>query len=80
MLYLPRGISAHIAQKALELQTDQGSLMIEIVSKWAWDNGFSCDHPDYAQKLHKGAKPSKNMHPVFKCLICGQLYQKGDKY
>lgn len=76
MLYLPRGVSAFIAQRALEAEMDQGSFMIGIVTTWAHDHGFTCDHPRYAQKLHKGAKPSLGAKPFFKCLVCGEVYQK----
>lgn len=77
MLYTPRGINAFISAKALEMEKDSGTLMIEIVTDWAYKNGFTCSHPEYAQKLHKGAKPSINKLPIFKCLICGEKYQKG---
>jgi hypothetical protein len=76
MLYLPRGVSAWIAQRALEAEQDQGSFMIGIVTKYAWDHGFECNHPTYAQKLHKGAKPSLGAKPFFKCMVCGTVYQK----
>jgi hypothetical protein len=52
--------------------------MIGIVTAWAFEHGFKCDHPKYAQKLHKGAKPGLGAKPYFRCLVCGEVYQKRD--
>jgi hypothetical protein len=78
VLYLPRGVDSFVAQRALEAEQDKGSFMIGIVTAWAFEHGFKCDHPKYAQKLHKGAKPGLGAKPYFRCLVCGEVYQKRD--
>lgn len=76
MLWLPRGIQNFISNKALEQETTSGAIMIDIVTKWCWDSGFTCDHPEYAQKLQKRSNLGFVKQAFFKCLICGQTYQK----
>ena len=67
MLYLPRGIYAWIGSAAWERGAKIGRLLIEIVCKFAWESGFTCDHKEfnYDKKLS-----SKNVR-IDKCGGCG---------
>lgn len=44
MLFLPRAVQIWVMQKAIEKDTSTGSFMIDIVTRYAWENGFVCSH------------------------------------
>lgn len=75
MLYLPLGIRNFIEERAISRTANMGSFLIEIVCKWAWENGYSCDHP--GSYLEPRKEESKEMgKPVYRCKICGMKFTK----
>lgn len=85
MLYLPKGIRNHIEAISLQNEATMGKLLVEIVCKHAWENGFDCDHK-YKKFSEKDNKARKMRFPVgmqnnsvWRCDTCGMLFIKDAK-
>ena len=68
MLFVPRKVRQFLEKYLAENapMANLGGLYIEIVSLWAWKNGFVCDHQ--RQKLFSPAPNKRN-----RCMDCGIL-------
>jgi len=83
MLYLPKGIRNHIEAISLQNEATMGKLLVEIVCKHAWENGFSCDHKykKFSDKDHKARSlrfpVGMQNHSVWRCETCGMLFKRG---
>jgi len=78
MLYLPLGIRNFLSQLALKRNENLGQLLIQVACKWAWENGFKCDHPE-EYMISEPQESTKRRKPVRKCKICGMLFTSGAK-
>ncbi len=73
MLYLPQGVRNYIEDLAMKRGTNMGMLLIEIVCKWAWENGFRCTHPDAFIEMSKSRSKAR-MSRIDRCRICGMTW------
>jgi len=80
MLWLPRGYQAFLSEKALELETTTGSLMIQIITDWCKTQGFNCVHPRWSQKLVKMGDKRFQRPFIYRCTLCGHQWEQSSPY
>ena len=69
---------------ALKRATSMGKFLIEIVCKYAWENGFKCDHGDQFLNFDKKLTALKGKQGLikqnarlFRCKRCGMIFRTG---
>lgn len=78
MLYVPREIRRFAETWLFQNKRNAslGGLYIEIVSKWAWENGFTCSHE--RKKIHSPPVTVEGQKRlVYRCQDCGMILREG---